>query len=244
MSDELATVQEALPIDAPPERITESKRYRWFEVILVLLVSFGNSLFGSLFALANGRGLSPYSPDSRWTMGILQELTSLLLLVYVLSRRRMRLGDLGLRWSFGELGTGLAVAVVSYLTYAAGYILVHSLHGVFFSSSTSGLTPLQAFGHPSIIAIPFILLNPFFEELIVRAYLMTEVRNLTGSWTLSAALSILVQFSYHLYYGWERAISVSFLFLVFSIYYARTRKATPIIIAHGVFDILAMARLW
>ncbi len=86
-------------------------------------------------------------------------------------------------------------------------------------------------------------MNPFFEELIVRAYLMTEVRTLTGSWILSAALSVVVQSSYHLYYGWGGAIALSFLFLAFSIYYARTQRATPIIIAHGIFDFLALIRM-
>ncbi len=94
------------------------------------------------------------------------------------------------------------------------------------------------------MAIPYSLLNPFFEELIVRAYLMTEVRALTGSWMLATALSVVVQFSYHLYYGWEGAIALSFLFLVFSIYYARTQRATPIIVAHGIFDIWGLVRMF
>ena len=33
----------------------------------------------------------------------------------------------------------------------------------------------------SIFAVTLSLINPFFEELIVRAYMMTEIRALTGS---------------------------------------------------------------
>ncbi|MGO9543681.1 MAG: CPBP family intramembrane glutamic endopeptidase [Rhodomicrobium sp.] len=113
-----------------------------------------------------------------------------------------------------------------------------------YSSAHSGSTVRDIFGRPSIMAIPYSLLNPFFEELIVRAYLMTEVRALTGSWMLATALSVVVQFSYHLYYGWEGAIALSFLFLVFSIYYARTQRATPIIVAHGIFDIWGLVRMF
>jgi membrane protease YdiL (CAAX protease family) len=244
VSDESTTIREALPIEVPLERVTDPRLYRWFEVSLVLLVSFGSSILNSLYLLRNGRVTSPYLEDFRWTISILQELTALLLLAYVLSRRRMRLRDLGLRWSFGDLGTGLIVTFASYLTYAMGYSFVHSIHRAMFSSASSGLTPREIFAHPSMMAVPLFLLNPFFEELIVRAYLMTEVRDLTGSWTLSAALSIAVQFSYHLYYGWERAIAMSFPFLVFSIYYANTRKVTPIIVAHGIFDIYGLIRLW
>ena len=84
--------------------------------------------------------------------------------------------------------------------------------------------------------VPFLLLNPFFEELIVRAYLTTEIIELTGSSLLSVLGSVVVQTSYHLYYGWLGAISLSFLFLAFALYFARTRKALPLIVAHGAFD--------
>jgi membrane protease YdiL (CAAX protease family) len=87
-------------------------------------------------------------------------------------------------------------------------------------------------------------LNPFFEELIVRAYLMTEVLDLTGSSSLAVALSVAVQFSYHLHYGWVEAISLSFQFLVFALYYALSRRALPVIVAHSLFDISDLVRLW
>jgi len=136
------------------------------------------------------------------------------------------------------------VAIAAFLAYIAGPFLVHLVDPAMYSSAHGGQTAREIFGHPSLMAIPFCFLNPFFEELIVRAYLMTEVKALTGSWILSAALSVAIQFSYHLYYGWGRAIALSFLFLVFSIYYARTQRATPIIIAHGIFDIYGLIRLW
>jgi len=93
------------------------------------------------------------------------------------------------------------------------------------------------------MAIPFALLNPFFEELIVRAYLMTEVLDLTGSATLAVFLSVGIQTSYHLYYGWERALSLSFGFLILALYYLRKRQAFPLITAHAVNDVLGILRL-
>jgi membrane protease YdiL (CAAX protease family) len=86
-------------------------------------------------------------------------------------------------------------------------------------------------------------LNPFFEELIVRAYLMTEVLDLTGSPTLAVALSVALQFAYHLSYSWAAAISLSFQFLIFALYYAFTRRALPIVVAHSLFDISGLVHL-
>ena len=74
--------------------------------------------------------------------------------------------------------------------------------------------------------------------MIVRAYVMTEVMELTGSSILAVAISVAcVRFSYHLYYGWLNAIQLCVLFLVFALYYAHSRRALPIIIAHGLVDI-------
>ena len=107
-----------------------------------------------------------------------------------------------------------------------------------------GPTAKDFFAHPPVVAIPFSLLNPFFEELIVRAYLMAEVIELTGSSTMAVALSVGVQFSYHLYYGWVGAISLSFFFLALALYYVRSRCAFPVIVAHGFLDVYALIRLW
>ena len=95
------------------------------------------------------------------------------------------------------------------------------------------------YSNPSSMIIPFSLLNPFFEELIVRAYLMTEIAGLTGSYALAVAVSIAVQLSYHLYYGWAGVAALFFQFLIFSLYYARWKRALPVIIAHGFFDMSA-----
>jgi membrane protease YdiL (CAAX protease family) len=155
----------------------------------------------------------------------------------------MKIRDLGLRWSLGDLFSAVGVTVVSYVAYSVGYFLVHSLPDRFFPAS-QGVTFQEMFAHPSMMAIPYFLLNPFFEEIIVRAYLMSEVKDLTGSWILAAVTSILIQASYHIYYGWQGAIMLAFQFLVFAAYYARTRRATPVILAHGIFDILGLARLF
>jgi uncharacterized protein len=243
-AETLAIAAKTLAIETPLDPAVDSKRYRWFEVFLVLLISCGGYILTGLFILNRAQVTSPVAQDARWTMALFQELTALLLLGYVLSRRRMRIRDLGLRWSLREVVSGLGVAAAAYVAYGVGYSMLHSLFHAFAPAGLGGLTARQAFGHPSIMAVPLFLLNPFFEELIVRAYLMTEVKDLTGSWTLAIAISAAVQFSYHLYYGWETALALSFQFLVFSFYYAATRRATPVVIAHGIFDILGLVRLW
>jgi membrane protease YdiL (CAAX protease family) len=240
---EAAPASETLP-GIPTGKSAGEKRLRWFEVSLVLLISFGNSLFNSLYILSHGPNAAPRMSNARVLLGMLSEATSLALLGYVLWRRGRRFSDIGLRWSFRDLGVGAIVLVVSYLLYAAGSYALFFVHYWLVGTRIMGPSAKQIFGHPSIAFLPFSLLNGFFEELIVRAYLMTEVFELTGSKALAVLLSVLVQFSYHLYYGWWRAIAISFLFVAYSLYFARWRRALPIIFAHECFDLWALIRLW
>lgn len=244
MGDPLDAVVGTSPTETNAGPSAAERRIRWFEVVLILLVACGGSLLNSLYLLKNGPTAMPPVTSLRWTAGIVHEISCLLLLGYVLARRKLNFASLGLRWSFKDAGVGLLVTGLSYVAYAIGAMFVHAVHYSLYGSLAAGPTGKDFFAHPPLVAIPFSLLNPFFEELIVRAYLMTEAVQLTGSATLAVALSVLVQFSYHLYYGWAGALSLAFLFLTLSVYYARTRRALPVIVAHGFFDIYAMAHLW
>ncbi len=241
MTDPPDTPAATISTDTRRNATADTRRQRWLEVCLVLLVAFGGPVLGSLYILGNAWKPSPLESNVRPSFGILHELTALLLLAYVLSRRGLRFGNLGLRWSWRDVGVGLLVTGVSYAAYAVGSIAVHQFYYRIFAVLEQGASRGEVFAHPySLAAISFSLLNPFFEELIVRAYLMTEVAELTGSSTLAVCMSVAVQFFYHLYYGPAEAISLSFMFLVFALYYAQSRRALPIILAHGIFDIWAL----
>ena len=244
MSESLVTTIGDASIGGQSEVLAGAKRQRWFELLLVLLVSFGGSFLNSVYLLRNGPSAAPNMSNFRWAIGILHEITALILLGYVLSRRRLRFKDLGLDWSLRCVGASLKVFFVSYVIYGFGAAAVRGLQHAIQGSAAMGPTLKDFFGHPSIAVLPFFLLNPFFEELIVRAYLMTEITGLTGSSALAVFVSVLVQFSYHLYYGWVGALSLCFPFVVFAIFYAHSRRALPVILAHEFFDILAFIRIW
>ena len=236
-------VESPLPV-AQPRQLINPIRQRWFEVSLVLLVAVVPAVLSALYILKGGPSIVPPMSNARWLAGLGQEITGLLLLGYVLSRRNLRLKDLGVRWSLQDAGVGLVVAGASFAAYVLGSMIVYVVQYWMYGSIAVGPSGKDFFAHPGVAIILFCLLNPFFEELIVRAYLMTEVLDLTGSSVLAVAFSVAVQFSYHLYYGWAGATSLSFLFMVFAIYYVRTRRALPIIVAHAVFDVYALIRLW
>jgi len=220
------------------------RRQRWRELCLVLVVAFGSFIMHSVYLLIYGPNAVPQPSSVQWAAGIVQEATALLVLGYVLSRRGLKFASLGFRWSLRDVGVGLLVTVVSYVGYALGSTGIQIIHRLIYGSFAISPSATMFFSHPSFLFIPFSLFNPFFEELIARAYLMSEVMELTGSRALAVTLSVAVQFSYHLYYGWFGAVSVSFFFLVLALYYARSRRALPVIVAHTLNDVYALSRLW
>jgi membrane protease YdiL (CAAX protease family) len=221
----------------------EERRRRWFELFLVLAISLGIVLLNGFYLLANAPKIALSMSALRSVYGIAHEALSLLLLAYVLSRRNLGLRDLGLRWSTRDILPGIGIAILGALSYIAGAVLLQGLHYELYGTIARMPRASLFFANPSLWALPFSLINPFFEELIVRAYVMTEIKELTGSTAGAIAFSVLLQGSYHLYYGWIGALSLVFLFLVFAIYYARTRQAVPIILAHALFDLYALIRL-
>lgn len=163
--------------------------------------------------------------------------------MYVLSRRKLGLRDLGLRWSRRDIVPSIVVTVLAAFAYFGGALILQALHYGLFGTIAQGPRAARFFAEPTIAAVPFMLLNPFFEELIVRAYLMTEIKALTGSTATSILSSVVLQASYHLYYGWLGAFAIACLFSVLAVYYARSGRAVPIVLAHAAFDLYALARL-
>jgi membrane protease YdiL (CAAX protease family) len=102
---------------------------------------------------------------------------------------------------------------------------VADLGGLIYGASTSMANVLDEF------------VNGFFEELIVRGYLMTEIKRLTGSIFFAVLCSVGVQISYHFYQGGPLAISHIGTFMLFAVFYAKTNRILPPILAHSAIDL-------
>ena len=219
--------------------MTARQKYlRLGEMILLLWIAFSGGLIVSLFAAAGVKISDVASPSLLHTsLGIANQLGPLALLVYILARQGRTLAEIGLRLTWKAIPYSAALFCGAY---AASYLWDW---GLWYSHLmlTGGHLSLRAhnvgflFGPDRGWSLPLLLvyaiINPLKEELIVRAYLLSEVRVLSGRLWLAVAVSVAVQISYHLYQGIWAAASYLALFLVFSLYYARTRDIFPVILA-------------
>ena len=66
---------------------------------------------------------------------------------------------------------------------------------------------------------------------------MTRLKELTNSTALAIIASVLFQVSYHFYQGFWTGLSHTGVFLVLSLYYAKTNRILAPILAHMIFDV-------
>jgi len=215
------------------------RRIRIFELLLVTSVAFAGPVYGSFYYSLDGVALPRNA--GQHTYSLINEWLGLSVLAYVLFRQGRHLSDIGFGFNWLDLPRALAVAAVGYVAFYLCFLAIY--YGWFALSGTVPVTPDigdKVFGARFYwSALILALINPFFEELIVRAYLMTEVKFLTGSAALSIATSVGFQTLYHLYQGMLLALAEAALFLVFALYFNHSRKIMPVVLAHMCFDVLS-----
>lgn len=80
----------------------------------------------------------------------------------------------------------------------------------------------------------------FCEEVIYRGYAMERLLRVTKSPWLAVVLSHIAFVLYHLKDGWESVLMLSFMALLFPLYYLRFRDLTMMIVAHAFIDLMAI----
>lgn len=225
---------------------SNSRRITW--LIVVLTVAFASPLITSILYFLGGDQPGRFEAIPReWLIrqyyyGIAFELIALGLLVLVLYKQRRNLKSIGFLLSWKDLPVSLVLALVAYLVSFVTNLLIYAIYYI-ATGRALNLVP-QNIGFMklgfSFVFLIFIFINPFYEELIVRAYLITDVEFLSRSKIAAVLTSVVLQTAYHLYQGWPSALTIGSICLVFSLFYVWKKRITPIILAHLYFDLVAL----
>jgi membrane protease YdiL (CAAX protease family) len=216
-------------------------------LVAVLAIGFLRPIVVSVGSVLGWIQLHPATPR-RFLFAIFFQIAGLVTLYFALRDQGRKVKDIGLviEPRLMEIGRamGLFVGVyvlriVLYSVYAFLNPLVPWLQGL---GPHRNFDPAVLFGSSvSLLPLLYAITNPFHEELLVRAFLITEVEGLYQSTVLAVIVSVALQTSYHLYQGLPLALSHIPTFLVFSLYYVRARRIFPVILAHLFMDISALA---
>lgn len=217
---------------------SNDKKLRVIELVLMIAVAFLPSMIQSFYTLIFNINIEiPNDINMYFLIGISQKLIAISILVYIFYRQGRKIDDIVAPFLPKDILHTIGLIAISYLAYFLVYQTFWSLsHDLKFTASNIGFMQQNI----TIIYVLFVLINPIFEELIVRGFLITEIVNISGRGGLAVIVSVLVQVSYHLYQGLIPAIMVGTMFLAFSLYFLKFKRIMPVIIAHAFFDITAM----
>jgi membrane protease YdiL (CAAX protease family) len=206
---------------------------------LLLVLGLPTSLFfaGSLRWLAHNTG-NPYVSDARVASTLVFELALAALLLPFLRRRGWRPGQVAgtpePRDVLRGAGVWLAAMASYYLTWIVFTLSAPTLARAIHHGPTPGV-------HVSAVMIVVVaVLNPLFEEFLWLGYgipALSSRLGLRGASVVSVALRVAV----HIYQGAQGIIGILPVAIVFTRYYARTRRIWPVVVAHVIADALAFA---
>jgi len=206
---------------------------------LVMLVGIAPLVFTAAY-----RAFVPARPtpgiNIRFIGGLINEIAVLTLFVCLLRRQGRTLATVGLsfRWTDIPKGAGLFLLtdIGSYDLHRWFQNAYFFWNGKYFEFRDSSQLDAGAF-------LPLLLIYscaaPLFEETLVRGYLMTELIESSFPVWMAVVASVMLQTSYHLYYGVAGALFLSFGFLVSAVYFALSRKLMPVILAHLFWNLTA-----
>jgi hypothetical protein len=231
-----------LPSAPPSTRrpiISVSARRAWTEVLGVFAMFFLASVLAAVFYDAH----QPINHDLiSVSEGVLSGVSELAIaamaIVVVGSLTRLRglgFSDIGWAPAWGEhrayqwQAFGVSMGFVAAVLGSGGLLALVSPHAKY------PFLPAKAWH--LIYEIPQSISAGIVEELVVVALLVTALEQARTKVWVIYAIGLTLRLSYHVYYGW--GVIVFLLWAATAIWlFRRTRRITPLIVAHMVYDSL------
>jgi membrane protease YdiL (CAAX protease family) len=197
----------------------------------VIALSFGYFVGSSAYALLRHAGEFEIT-TARALRGVATELAILAVVAWILRARDWEWRRLTEPVSIASVIAGVPVALVTMMVAAGASVAVTAIRGAPLVSTVK-MVPSA----PAAVMLAFLIVNSFFEELTVSAYVIAALAPQGAAFSITA--SALLRFMYHLYQGPVASIWVLPLGLIFAAVYYRWRSVWPLIAAHTILNLLA-----
>ncbi len=173
---------------------------RWIELILLLAVALGSALLQNVEILSGTTYSTHGAPSQRWLYNIVHEAGALGLCAYILHKQGRSFRQIGLVVRWFDPFYGLAIMILGLVAMTATQWTLYFGGLLSPAAREAHAAVIDQMVGPNVVwgLVVFTVINAFFEELIVRAYLITDLRFLTGSTALAVLGSTVFQGFYHL----------------------------------------------
>ena len=206
------------------------------EIPIVIALAFGYPIFKSI-----AHFLSPNPNFSFSNPGIIRllvfEIIITALLFCFLKKQVFSLPKELYAPSFKLSFHGIILTVGYYFVYFILMMLLYFLpHSIFDSNIHYGQSI-----NPILIFL-LIIVNPVYEEFFVTAYIFESLKNQLNN-NMIVFLSTFIRCCYHLYQGKIIILTILPLGLIYCFYYKKYRRIWPIVLSHGIIDLIAFSQL-
>jgi len=233
-----------LDLENSSQQVLPDRRRRWEDLALVILLGFLPLVISGIYLLFVPVEAPSASANYRYSTGLVRELCILLLFAVLFRRQGRRLSDIGLSFHWLDILRGVGLTVLAWISYPLVWRFINLVY--FWSGLQPHYRdPEKIFGSGYfVLVLAYSISAPFFEEILVRGYLMTELIGLSWPVWLAILTSVALQTSYHLYYGVAGAMVAGSTFLISAIYFAKTRKLTPVVLSHLFWNLATTYPHW
>ncbi|WP_354055580.1 CPBP family intramembrane glutamic endopeptidase [Dietzia sp. 2505] len=231
-----------------------TRRLLMIEVVVVLLVTFGLAGLYSVLDLASAliapeplAGQTATLNPSRSThasldaayqvLGVLRLMAWSVLPLVLLAHTGIGPRAVGLvRDRVGrQIAWGFGLAAVIGIPGLAFYLGAVAA-GVNLQVAASGLT--ETWWRPVVLVLAAVG-NGAAEEILVVGYLLVRLRQLGVPPAVALVGTALLRGSYHLYQGFGGGLGNLAMGIVFALWWMRTRRLWPLVLAHTLLDVVA-----
>jgi len=206
------------------------------EFAAVMALALGLFVFSSIWVVFHPSSHTHHSIATLIRL-VFYELGVFAVLLPLLRLRGWTFAKIGLRPTLRDTGIGIALFAAAYCAWAGIWFAT-----VVLSPSTAMnilAAPVMVERVPLALTIAVSLVNSLFEEIWVSGYLMTALKRSDNPWFAIHA-SVAVRLVYHLYQGTQAVLSIIPIGLIFGIWYARTGRLWPLVVAHALMDLFAL----
>jgi membrane protease YdiL (CAAX protease family) len=219
------------------------------EFAIVLLAAFGLPLAKTISLLLTSEwwlnGAPPFT-NPLLLRTLIFEVVVGFLLWKVLTLRGWTGAKVGLSlvrpWSREFLTTPLVALGLALAVYLSSAVLVIAAIGLWPDLLSQAFThrPRAAPGLPIATVLAVALINPVFEEVFVCGYVVSSLRDRVGV-AKAVNVSAGIRVAYHLYQGPMAVLGIMPFALILTIWFARTKRLAPLILAHALVDFAGLS---
>jgi membrane protease YdiL (CAAX protease family) len=206
------------------------------EFAIVVLGAFGYFVVISLAAVFQHNAQVSQVSDRHLLALLAYELVLLVALLGFLRLRGWTIERFDLRLNAGETLVGFGLAAVAYLAYVLVLVVVAATWPQAAQALQTSVISSPGISLATVIAASVI--NPVFEEVFVCGYVIAALQKSGNPWA-GVHVSVAIRLLYHLYQG-AIAIGVVPFGLIFALWYRRTGRLWPVIVAHALTDFAAL----